>query len=180
MKPLVIAFAGAIASGKSTLSQALASALDCQRASFGDVVREVALRRGLDATSRETLQVLGEELIARGWEPFCRAVLAQADWRPPQSLVVDGIRHAEAFETLRGLVWPLRTVLIFVEVDPNDRMERFSLRGINTDEQKRADGHSTEAEVASRLPLLADYRLRTDAPLTDSLDRILAWLTNEI
>jgi len=104
--PLILAFSGGIGSGKSTLSSGVAEALEWPRVSFGRYVRAVALDRGLDAESREVLQEVGESLITAGWVPFCRAVLTQADWRPERSLVVDGIRHVEALQTLRALAAP--------------------------------------------------------------------------
>ena len=45
MKPVVLAFAGGIASGKSTLSSGVSRALGWPRVSFGDYVRRVARER---------------------------------------------------------------------------------------------------------------------------------------
>lgn len=176
MEPQVIAFAGAIASGKTTLAEAVASALGCQRVSFGSFVREEATRRGLDANSRDVLQAIGEDLIARGWEPFCLGVLAQAGWRPHQMLVVDGIRHTQALETIRRLVWPLRTTLIYVDVAHANRDARLRVRGVDEEDQARADSHSTEAEVPSQLPAVADHRLHADGSVAELVERVLAWL----
>ena len=85
MKPIVLAFAGAIRSGKSELSSGVAGTLGWARVSFGDYVREVAQQRGLDST-REALQAIGVSLIAEGWEQFCRSVLSQAHWQAGQPM----------------------------------------------------------------------------------------------
>ena len=80
-KPLVLAFAGSIASGKSTLSAGVAQQLGWRYASFGDYVRLVAREQGLDG-SRAVLQEVGARLIDQGWKHFCWAVLGQVDWEP--------------------------------------------------------------------------------------------------
>jgi dephospho-CoA kinase len=77
MKPIVVGFAGSIASGKSTLSIEVASSLEWQRVSFGDYVRTVAQSQGL-GDSREMLQAVGASLINQGMEQFCKAVLYSA------------------------------------------------------------------------------------------------------
>jgi dephospho-CoA kinase len=81
----VIGLAGQIAAGKTTIATRLAARLGIPRVSFGDEVRRVAAERGLPA-DRAVLQDLGEELIAAGWDSFCRAVLAQGAWQPGQPL----------------------------------------------------------------------------------------------
>jgi dephospho-CoA kinase len=55
VKPVVLTFAGRIASGKSTLSRQIAVTLGWPWASFGDYVRAEATRRGFDPTSRTAL-----------------------------------------------------------------------------------------------------------------------------
>lgn len=177
MDPQVLAFAGAIASGKTTLSREVASTLGWSRVSFGDAVRQEAMRRGLDTLGREVLQSLGDELIAQGWEPFCRRVLTQAMWEAGQPLVVDGIRHVEALDMLRRLVSPLRVRLVFVGVAPTERQERLRSRGVNVEAQVRLDNHATEADVASRLPLLADYYVQPESSLVDAHSSLLQWLS---
>jgi len=121
MTAIVVGFAGAIGSGKTAISTAIAEARNLPRVSFGDFVRAEARRRGLDDTSREVLQGLGEVLIVEGWEAFCAKVLDQAAWQPGQSLVVEGIRHAAAVHTLRAIVAPVPFVLIFLNADEETR-----------------------------------------------------------
>ena len=61
----VIAIAGGIGSGKSTIARALADYFKCPIASFGDYVRGVAELRGREANRRE-LQEIGEQLLPIG------------------------------------------------------------------------------------------------------------------
>lgn len=99
MKPAAIAFSGSIASGKSTIAAAVAEALHWPCVSFGNYVRFVARSQGL-VESREVLQAIGADLVEKDVAEFARAVLAQADWRPGQSIVIDGIRHVTVLDHL--------------------------------------------------------------------------------
>ncbi|MDQ3694453.1 MAG: AAA family ATPase [Chloroflexota bacterium] len=156
MSDLVIAFAGAIGSGKTTLSNAVCEALDCPRVGFGDYVRQVARSRGLD-DSRQVLQNVGASLVDGGVDRLCRAVLSQADWRPGTSLVIDGVRHVEVMESLRRLVAPSELRLVFVAVDDPTRLSRLVTEDIaDKHDLDRVDDHSTEAQVRSALPTIAD------------------------
>lgn len=143
----ILCFSGGIASGKTTLSAAVAERLGISRASFGGFVRQQAKERGLSDT-RETLQALGETLIGEmGWEKFCAAVLAAAEWTPGSSLALDGIRHTLAFETTKRLVAPMAAKLIFVDVGRDVRQARAD--GAKATDLTRADSHSTEEDVHS-------------------------------
>jgi dephospho-CoA kinase len=101
----VIAFAGRIGAGKSSVAKALADHLGWKLASFGAYVRTVVSSRGL-SLSRESLQAVGEELEAKDTTALCRAVLNAAFWQPGEPLVIEGIRHVRVLEILKTLVAP--------------------------------------------------------------------------
>jgi dephospho-CoA kinase len=176
-KPIVLAFAGSIASGKSTLSMGIAQTLGWPRVSFGDYVRHVVQGRGLEC-SREVLQEVGAALIEeQGWKAFCRAVIAQVEWEPGQSLVVDGIRHAEAVEVLRQLVAPSELLLVLIAVEESARRARLHQRSITNDEtQQRFDVHSTEIQVRTLLPEMADFTVDGTRPVANLLQEIVHWV----
>lgn len=144
----IVAVAGAIGSGKSELSRALARALDASRVSFGDYVRGESEARVIEPT-RDNLQALGEQLLAQlGPREFVLRTLAG---RPPADLlIVDGVRHLVVDEELRKIAAQYR--LIFVEVDDETRRRRLSEReGLEVD-LATLDAHSTEHDV----PLLRE------------------------
>jgi len=176
MRPIILAFAGGIASGKSVLSAAVAKALGWPRISFGDYARTEARRRGL-GESREVLQNVGASLIEEGWEPFCRAVLAQAVWQPGQSLVVDGVRHAEVVQELQRLVAPSKLLLVFVATSEPVRKSRLRERNM-ADYRKlqRIESHSTEAQVKTVLPEMADLTVDGTKSIDTLLQEIEAWV----
>ena len=156
---LVLCFSGGIASGKTTVASAVAERFGLGSASFGRFVRSTAKARGVPE-ERERLQALGESLIEQmGWQGFCRAVLDAASWKPGSSLVIDGIRHVDAVETIRVLVAPVPTKLIFVDVPQEVRQARAEDRPGDVTDLARADAHSTEKDVHHVLKARADLVL---------------------
>jgi dephospho-CoA kinase len=179
-QPLVLAFAGRIASGKSTLSAGVAQVLGWPRVSFGDYVRQVARHRGLKE-SRTVLQELGAALIAQGWETFCNTVLGQAAWKPGQPLIIDGIRHAEALAVLRQLVTPSELRLVFITVDEPTRTTRLRQRESPDGEtMQRIEEHTTEAQVGTVLPGIADFLVDGTRPQEELQQDIVRWVQQQI
>ena len=139
----IVGVAGAIGSGKSELSRALADERGWSRVSFGGFVRGQAGARGVEPT-RENLQALGEQLIDElGAQEFVRRVLS--DYVAADVLVVDGVRHLPVDDELRKI--SAQYLLIFVEVDDETRRRRLGDReGLEVD-LFAIDRHSTEREV---------------------------------
>lgn len=176
MKPIVLGFAGSIASGKSTLSVEVASSLGWECVSFGDYVRTVAQHQGL-GTSREVLQSVGASLINQGMEQFCSSVLAQANWKPGQPLVVDGIRHVEVASMLRRLVAPSELLLVFVAVNESIREVRLIEKGLaQREELQQIEAHSTEAQVQTVLLGMADLIVDNTRTIKELVKEILTWV----
>ena len=179
MKPIVLGFAGSIASGKSTLSIEVASSLGWQRVGFGDYVRTVAQRQGL-GESREVLQTIGATLVNQGIEQFCSAVLAQVDWETGQPLVVDGIRHSEVVSTLRQLVAPRKLLLVFVIVNESTREARLIERGLTHREQwQQFEAHSTESQVQTVLPGMADLTVDSTQKIEELVKKVVTWIQQQ-
>jgi len=175
LEPVVLAFSGKVASGKSTLAKEVASALAWKRASFGDYVRVVADGQGLEP-SREVLQDLGESL-AKAPEEFCRAMLAHFGWQSGEPLVIDGVRHLEIVEALRRIVAPLELRLIFVDISEEQRRERLAGAGdVNLAKMPQIEKHSTERQVDTVLPDIADLRVSTGGNLGEVVREIVSWV----
>jgi transcriptional regulator with XRE-family HTH domain/dephospho-CoA kinase len=175
LEPQVLAFAGKIGSGKSTLSEEVANALQWKRASFGDYVRTVAKSQGLE-TSREVLQELGAALVKRP-EEFCRAMLAHYGWQSGEPLVIDGVRHKEILDALRVIVAPLEVRVVYLDIDEEKRHERL-LREEEGDSKKLAqvEAHSTEQQAGDLLPKIADLKVSGDRPVEDLVRDIVTWI----
>lgn len=175
MKALVLAFAGRIASGKSTVSQKVASTLGWPWTSFGEFLRREAVREGLDPSSRKALQELGQKFIDSGWERFCRSVLRAAHWQRGQPLVIDGIRHAEAVETLKRFTAPVDVKLVFVATEEGVRRGRFRVRKEGED-LNCAERHAVEIQSLETLPRIADFTIDGSLPEEECVAIIVAWV----
>jgi dephospho-CoA kinase len=174
MKNTVLAFSGAIASGKSDLSIGVAKALGCPRVSFGSYVRIITRLRGLEDL-RENWQAVGESLIQEDLHQFCVAVLAQAPWAPGEPLVIDGVRHVEVAEALKSLVSPSGLRLIYIDVDDARRVQRLRERSPHEKTLSELDRHSTEVQVKTALRQLADFVLDGNQPTEDLIREVKAW-----
>lgn len=172
---VALGISGRIGSGKTSLAVVLAERLNCPRASFGDYVRSVATDRGLDASQRDVLQEVGDDLIAAGWDAFCAAVLSSAGFTGG-SAVVDGIRHAEAAQTMRKLVAPTPWRLVAVESEDATRRSRLAARGVNGAGITQADAHPNEGEVAAVMAS-ADLVVSSDSTVEEAADAVMEWLT---
>ncbi len=173
-----IGISGRIASGKTTFATLLASSLNCPRASFGDYVRTVARSRGFE-DSRETLQQIGVEMIEDGWERFCRAVLAFGDWKPGQSVVIEGIRHKEAILRLRAIIAPVPTFLVYLTVPDSVRLLRMPVKYASDRENlSRVESHSTEADVRECLSEMADVVLDGTQPGESLVENVRRFLVD--
>ena len=146
----VIGLAGGIGSGKSTIARALSVHFQCPIVSFGDYVRRIAEKSG-QRTSRYQLQAISEALLSSlGPQGLTRAVLAEANWDRRQSLIVDGIRLPAVIDALRVEAAPLLVVILYLDVPPDVRAERFAARdNLSSRELAGLDEHLTEREVAT-------------------------------
>ena len=174
---LAVGLSGRIGSGKTSLATALAERVRCPRASFGDYVRSVGAGRGLDAEDRSVLQDLGDELIAtQGWTPFCQSVLDQAGYASG-SVVVDGIRHAQAAETMRVLLAPTPWRLVAIDSENEVRLSRLAARGVVGAGAHTADTHPNETQVGAVMDS-ADFVVSGDSTVEDAVNAIMTWLDN--
>lgn len=178
MNPIIVCFSGRIAIGKTSVSRALAERLDCPWTGFGDYVRAIATKRGLDSESRDVLQDTGASLIAeQGFRLFCSNVVAAANWSGDCPLIIDGIRHIEALQTIKELLAPSQVVLVHLAVESEEALyDRTMLRGIEFAERVTWETHSTERQVLSTLPEKADLIVSADLPLPDVVERVVGFV----
>lgn len=180
MRNIVVAFTGPIGSGKSTISHLVAQKLGWKRVSFGDYVRAVARDKKLEK-SREVLQDLGSILINEGWDHFCKAVLEQVQFKRGECLVVDGIRHVEALNTIRDLVYPSNVFLVYVQLKPSQRQKRLKVKELaNKSETKQIEEHPTEKQVQTILPMVADLVVDGSKPEVQIVSTIAAWIESKV
>lgn len=169
----LICLAGCIASGKTTLADALHAALPGSvRLAFGDVVRRRASAVRRDPT-RQELQETGLQLIREGWPAFIDELLSGLECDPP-TLIVEGVRHREAVDALREYLPEWRLFLVYVEAPDDQRRQRLVQRA----EQEQALSHEVERGVEA-LRAVADLMLPSDRPADELVARIQRQLNYE-
>lgn len=172
----VVAFAGKIGSGKTTITKSLADLFDWPRASFGDYVRAAARQRGMKDT-REVLQALGTEILRADPGKFCQSVLAHCGWNAGQNLLIDGLRHEETIEIIKGLTRATTVSIVFVKISEEVRLERLMGReGTDAKYRTMVEAHSSEAQVTSILAGKANFTVDNDGPLEATVSAISQWI----
>jgi adenylate kinase family enzyme len=160
---VVVALAGRKGSGKSTIARTLVERHGFSHASFGQYVRSEGQRRKLKLDT-PGLEELGSALIQDlGWERFCREVLRNV--LGASELVVDGVRHWEVVPILRSITSPAKVILVFVEIDDDERVARLSKRYANAPERQdyEYDGMIQDlGTLRERADILVDG-MRSDA-----------------
>lgn len=162
----LICLAGGIASGKTTLAEALQGTLPSSaRLAFGDVVRRRALTAERELT-RQNLQEIGLQLIAEGCSTFVDDLLSDLI-SDPEVLIVEGIRHQEAVDALAERL-PTRTLLlIYLEVNSDQQRQRLAGLG----EAEGVIDHEVERDVGD-LRAAADLILSTARPVEELVARV--------
>ena len=154
----------------------LADHLHCRVASFGNYVRDEALRTGLVAPSRSDLQNLGQQLIEKDARAFCLGVLKSADFVPGDRLVIDGVRHTQVLSILSGLAPGQPIKLIYLHALRNVRAIRNVSGAADLDE---IDAHSVESQTTSDMRNLANLILETSGDVRESFLQVLRWIDRE-
>lgn len=167
---LLLCLAGEIASGKTTLADALLHAFpESARAAFGDVVRRRVIQAGVEP-DRQSLQDMGRRLVAGGWPSFV-GLLAQGVTGDPDVLIVDGIRHVQAVDALQTQFPDRRTMLIFLDSEDQQREARLAERG----EVTSSLSHPVELELVD-VRDIADLILPATRTTAQHVRCIVDWL----
>ena len=96
-------------------------------------------------------------MVASDPKGFTGAVLASVDYK--LGAIVDGLRHRIVLAEIQALALNLPTVLVFLRVADEIRLERLRGRGMSTGEILRADSHPMELALEEQLLPLADLVL---------------------
>jgi dephospho-CoA kinase len=162
----IICLAGGIASGKTTLAQALIDRWpDSAIRSFGNVVRDRARADGLPL-ERASLQQVGARLIAQGWRAFCDRLLADFPTEL-DVLIIEGIRHAEPVYDLRRRYPAAPVYVVLLRPPPEVVARRLAKRGETTGVRD----HTVESE-AEHVAMLADLIVDTTRPVTETVEEV--------
>ena len=174
----IIVFGGSSHTGKTTLARRLADLLQCKFVSFGDNVRSEAKRRGTLAPTRKDLQDLGQELVQSDVVSFCRAVLSTVSFSPGERLVIDGIRHREAFQAISDLSGGQSIKLIYLYAPVEIRNARNGNQGGSFD-LWNVDAHEVESQTNSQIRDMADLAVDASRDANEVFAQIANWVREE-
>lgn len=173
----VVGAVGRIGSGKDSLVDYLAERYGVTALSIGDVVRRVAVWRGIP-TTRENLQQISEQLKEhKGPAVFVRHVIRQIDRGDWDAVAVSGIRSpndAGVFREHYGAAF----VLVLVAVDDRRlRFQRLKARDEPRDPQSFAEFEAQERDEEEEFRIgatlaLADLTIRNDGSIEELHRRI--------
>ena len=152
----------------------LSNELGCPLVSFGEVPA-LALIAGETHPSREALQDLGQELVRREPEAFCRGALSSATLRQDGPVVIDGLRHIALLPVLAKLLEGRHLIVIFVDAPVEERVERLG-GGLTVADLNKIDAHPVEAQLA-QIRERADIVIDTRLGLEESFQVLWDWLS---
>jgi dephospho-CoA kinase len=176
---LVIAFSGKLGSGKTTISNAVATALGWPLAGFGDYVRRVVRERGLEG-ARENLQAVGTELLEADAREFCKEVLSSGGWIRGEPLLLDGLRHVRTIAIIQELISPATLRIISILVPEATRLQRLGQRDqVEAASTSIIEAHSSEQEVGSILCNHADLVLDGEKPVSVLVAEVIDWIGSQ-
>lgn len=165
---MLVAIAGPIASGKTSLAHALATTYAGHVVGFGDYVRRRALERDGSEANRATLQELGQRLVEEDADKFVEGFLLWGAHGGGGPLLLDGLRHLVVWRALgrRGNRFGVPLRLIYVDAPFEVRARRTEASGgVDGAALATADLHPSEKDVngplAAEADLILDGRLDT-------------------
>jgi Fic family protein/adenylate kinase family enzyme len=171
---MLIAFSGPIGAGTSDLSARVAERLGWPRVKFSDTIRRIAAEQSSDPNELEVLQALGQSLVVDRLSEFVAEVLASADWRGDQNLIVDGLRHIEVKTEMLRQIGAVPLHVVHVE---RSRPERAQRRGLDEARLEQLDRELSEAQLERILPQYANCILDGSQDHDELADRVIQLFT---
>ena len=164
---LAIVICGQIGSGKSTLSDLVASEFGFKSVSFGNYVRHMVKLLG-SSNTRDALQDLGDGLFrSRGPSGLLQDTLEYFTIGKCDSVVIDGVRHSEILTEIRQTAET--TIAFYLEVSREERYRRHQARLVSRlsfEEFQAIDSHPVEGGIDSLIDH-CDLMLDASHPVAD-------------
>jgi dephospho-CoA kinase len=173
----VVGIVGRAGSGKDTLGEYLADRHEVTVLSLGDVVRRVAVWRGVAAT-REKLRQISEQLRRqKGPAVFVRHVIRQIDRQSWPAVAVSGIRTPTDVAVFREHYGDRFTLVHVAVGDPHTRFERVRQRDESRDPETfnefQVEERAEEEEFhISETIATADVVIRNQGSLDEFHERV--------
>jgi hypothetical protein len=170
---LVIALAGRIDSGKSSVADVLSGCLEIPVLSFGDYVRS----QTREGAQREELQEVGGRLVETlGPQGLLSAVREAKGLGGGDSAIWEGVRHLSVLNSLRADYSPTAVSLFFLSPPEAERLARAKEEAGSPDRLATWERHSTENLDALRPE--ADLEVEKPTP-TEAANHIIDFIRSQ-
>ncbi|MBN2572559.1 MAG: AAA family ATPase [Ignavibacteriales bacterium] len=156
----VILIVGEIASGKTTISQNIASSLNYSYISISDYLKDTLKKKGKDI-NRQNLQSIGEKLFKEKGEEYIILGTLEIIKNRSTNCVIDGIRYMEGVKILKDH-YGNKCILVFIDKSEELRRKRFIDRA-DGDKWENITKSFTEANITKLKPL-SDIIISGDIP----------------
>ncbi len=117
-------------SGQDTLADSICKYYDFKKYSLGDLLREIAKKRGVKATRTELQNIRNEYDEKYGRYYFPNKIIQLIELNKNNNAIITGIRTLEEYEMFKQ---KLDMVFVFVYADKEKRMNRILARNSEKD-----------------------------------------------
>lgn len=177
---IILGLAGEIASGKGTVAQYIVDKHNGSSHRFSTMLRDVAHRMYLEE-NRENLQRLSIMFRKNFHDDLLSMVIAKdAENDTHEIIAIDGVRRLADISYLKKIE---NFKLVYIEASLENRFDRITKRGENTDDAKKPfeefkKDHEREAELQiGELKNHADYMIDNNGSFGDlykQIDKIIS------
>ncbi len=170
IKRLRIAFAGPMASGKSTMANVIAKTYGCRVKSFAAPVKEIARNTfGMTTKDRRLLQIIG--MTGRALHPDTWSNKLIGSLGEHDSVCVDDVRFKNEIDVLRASGF----VIIYLDIPTALRFERLKETYGDDAQQLHATSASSENSVFPEDADVVWTEIETNALIASDAICLTAW-----
>lgn len=171
-KRIIIGFAGQSGAGKTTIAKYLS-----YKYGFGYFRYSKIIQEKYHVSTKQELQKIGEQISQNSTEQISLSKMMLDKMKPSRSYVIDGLRHMEDYETLKGELKD-SFHLIYIDCSFANRFKRYRKQyhgEISREQFQTFDNHPAEKDIVM-LRWMADERIENDSTykaLWKEIDEIL-------
>jgi 8-oxo-dGTP diphosphatase len=180
---MVIGAVGYIGAGKDAALDIIAEKFNFKKISIGDFARNIAQKRGLDA-SRENLHDISVEFFRKfGNDYFSKKVIEEIEQCGFKKVAVSGIRTMSDIRSLKDY-FGKNFILIYVDASRETRFQRLAARGEARDSKSMEEFTKQEKEEDMKFGIseaitYSDYTIKNDGDKSD-LQRNISGLIGKL
>lgn len=181
MRKKVIGAVGKNGSGKDTVLDIIAEQYGVPSISMGDIVRDIARRKGIEPTRGNLNEISRSHFEEFGRDFFIKIVIDRLDEARAPFTVVTGIRTFLDAKTLRDRYGERFLLINVIVSDDDERLRRALARATKRDPKTLEEliEHDTREERIfgiEKAATLATAEMRNDGTLEDLQEQVDEWV----